>query len=348
MIPDALFEAICAAPDDDEPRAVLADHLIQRGDPRGTFIALQLRRAREGGWASKPERQLLKRHGHRWCGALAPVLSPRGLRFERGFLHTARVRGRWDRRDLAVLTDAVGRGEWRTLHALTCPRQIPDDEEVHEAALALLTHPVLGGLRVLHGLSAPLAGALQRSDPPACLEAIGLHEVQAGGAPGLGADSLPGVRRLALTGDVHLHDLGWLWDCPLWPRLEGITVMSRFYDDTRREAAYLDALASHAANALQRIDLVASCRHPAQPQGWTLRFTRDTQGRFTQLTAIPSTTSGTRDRACSALLRALEVLDPNAISALSIVRGPGFRPTRDQVEQITTACGRFGLQHLEV
>ena len=35
--------AILAAPDDDAPRHVLADQLVERGDPRGEFIQLQLR-----------------------------------------------------------------------------------------------------------------------------------------------------------------------------------------------------------------------------------------------------------------------------------------------------------------
>src|SRR5206468_162610 len=39
---ERLFAAVAAAPDDDEPRHVLADHLQELGDPRGELIALQL------------------------------------------------------------------------------------------------------------------------------------------------------------------------------------------------------------------------------------------------------------------------------------------------------------------
>ena len=36
---------MCAAPDDDGPRLVLADALTERADPRGEFIVLQIARA---------------------------------------------------------------------------------------------------------------------------------------------------------------------------------------------------------------------------------------------------------------------------------------------------------------
>ena len=44
---DALLAAIYADPDDDAPRHVLADALIDRGDPRGEFISMQLARGRK-------------------------------------------------------------------------------------------------------------------------------------------------------------------------------------------------------------------------------------------------------------------------------------------------------------
>ena len=67
-----LLAAIYAAPDEDAPREVYADWLSQRGDPRGEFIALQLR-----GIAS-PELLDVK-----WLGSLERyVASPT---FQRGF-----------------------------------------------------------------------------------------------------------------------------------------------------------------------------------------------------------------------------------------------------------------------
>ena len=41
---EELLAAVFAAPDDDAPRRVYADWLLERGDPRGEFIQLQCAR----------------------------------------------------------------------------------------------------------------------------------------------------------------------------------------------------------------------------------------------------------------------------------------------------------------
>lgn len=43
---DALLEAVLAAPDDDEPRLVFADYLLEHGDARGELIVVQCERER--------------------------------------------------------------------------------------------------------------------------------------------------------------------------------------------------------------------------------------------------------------------------------------------------------------
>ena len=49
MVSDAeLLAQIYANPDDDALRAVYADALLERGDPRGELITLQLERTRAG------------------------------------------------------------------------------------------------------------------------------------------------------------------------------------------------------------------------------------------------------------------------------------------------------------
>ena len=59
-----LFDAVAADPDDDAPRQVLADALLERGDLRGEFIALQLLRARK---AATPAQEAREAH-HRLDG----------------------------------------------------------------------------------------------------------------------------------------------------------------------------------------------------------------------------------------------------------------------------------------
>lgn len=86
MTASTLWQAVFASPDEDAPRLVLSDFLQEQGDPRGEFIALQVREAR--GQASLTEveraRELSKQHGAAWLGALRPALAKAEMR--RGFL----------------------------------------------------------------------------------------------------------------------------------------------------------------------------------------------------------------------------------------------------------------------
>jgi uncharacterized protein (TIGR02996 family) len=78
-----LLAAIYETPDDDAPRAVYADLLTQRGDPRGEFIVAQLQGKNEK--AERLAARLLKKHRRAWLGALAPYVVGE-VYFERGFL----------------------------------------------------------------------------------------------------------------------------------------------------------------------------------------------------------------------------------------------------------------------
>ena len=78
-----LLDAICAAPELDEPRLAYAGWLEQRGDPRGEFIRAS---CTPDGEARAQE--LLTLHGEGWTsavGELASELSHPPL-FERGFI----------------------------------------------------------------------------------------------------------------------------------------------------------------------------------------------------------------------------------------------------------------------
>jgi uncharacterized protein (TIGR02996 family) len=101
-----LLAAIYAEPAADEPRAVYADWLQERGDPRGEFIALQLRPSR-GDLELRREAELLEAHWARWIRPLS-VSRAHGT-FERGFL--ARV-------DAVELTDDPA---WSTVVAARLP-----------------------------------------------------------------------------------------------------------------------------------------------------------------------------------------------------------------------------------
>jgi uncharacterized protein (TIGR02996 family) len=83
-----LFEAIWAAPDDDAPRAVLADFFTELGEPRGEFISLQLAHhaGKLGAAGRKRAQKLLTRYKRAWTGAIAPLVFVPYARFERGFI----------------------------------------------------------------------------------------------------------------------------------------------------------------------------------------------------------------------------------------------------------------------
>lgn len=83
-----LLAAVYARPDDDAPRAVLADAWLDAGDPRGELVTLQL--AAKGRELSREERrrerQLLDEHGDAWLGPLAGWTRKGDRVFRRGFL----------------------------------------------------------------------------------------------------------------------------------------------------------------------------------------------------------------------------------------------------------------------
>lgn len=74
---DAMWKAVAAKLDDDAPRAVLADALLERNDPRGEFISLQLEEHRGVGSNAKAKaaQSLLTKHERLWLGPLHAIAS---------------------------------------------------------------------------------------------------------------------------------------------------------------------------------------------------------------------------------------------------------------------------------
>ncbi len=108
---DALFATVYAAPNADGPRAVLADHLLELGDPRGELIALQLAKLRTplSHASARREKQLLDDHELSWLGPLGAVILPTTTVWERGFLVAAQAR---------LHGDTVGDPRWATVRKL--------------------------------------------------------------------------------------------------------------------------------------------------------------------------------------------------------------------------------------
>jgi uncharacterized protein (TIGR02996 family) len=86
---DALWAEVARNPDDTGARLVLADALLEHGDPRGELIAIQCSPTTPTtGFQS---RQLIARHWDAWLGDVALVLDQRGCEFHRGMLEVVRV-----------------------------------------------------------------------------------------------------------------------------------------------------------------------------------------------------------------------------------------------------------------
>lgn len=87
---DVLIRDLLASPCDDLPRLAFADRLLERGDPRGEFIHVQVALSRmkrddpRYDDLRRREAELLAEHRDEWLGAMAPLI--RRAVFRRGFL----------------------------------------------------------------------------------------------------------------------------------------------------------------------------------------------------------------------------------------------------------------------
>jgi len=139
---EALLEAIYANPDDDALRLVYMDYLQDRGDPRGEFISLQMKRlgralTRE---EARTERRLLAAHATRWVPAeVLSKIQRVTLRFERGFLARCHLR----QSEQPVGSRPAGHAAWRMVHTITA-------EGTGFGANRILLAPELSGLRRLN------------------------------------------------------------------------------------------------------------------------------------------------------------------------------------------------------
>ncbi len=135
-----LLAEVLAAPHDDGPREVLADFLLERQEPRGEFITLQLAAARGTGTAKGLQRigSLLRRHEAEWLGPLTLVLS--GREFRRGFLDSAAVSINGAADD-HVWASAPSDPRLRTLRVLRKGRG--NEQHLSALLLACARHPAL-------------------------------------------------------------------------------------------------------------------------------------------------------------------------------------------------------------
>lgn len=136
----ALYRAVYEAPDEDGPRAVLSDYLLEEGDAHGELIAAQL------SGNDKRARTLLRTEAPRFADPRVwNALFRRSVTFERGFVASGYVRAR----SVADFDRAIGAEAWATVHTLRASYfagwgSTPDETT---RMLALLTHPAMRHLK---------------------------------------------------------------------------------------------------------------------------------------------------------------------------------------------------------
>jgi uncharacterized protein (TIGR02996 family) len=195
MDEDALLDAVLAEPDAPGPRKVMADFLLDRGDPRGELIAAQCLLAEPGLSEDRRaalrarQQELLYQHEEGWLASYG--LRPGEGELVRGFLETLTLRG----------------ARLEALHGLgRCPlRKVRAFDVSSQTLPALVGLPGLSKLESLH-LSGTLAGDELRSllmlGELSGLTTLELtnHPLGSAGAQALaGSPHLRSLRRLVLA-----------------------------------------------------------------------------------------------------------------------------------------------------
>jgi uncharacterized protein (TIGR02996 family) len=121
-----LWRAIAERPADLAARGVLADFLLERGDPRGELIALQL----GGKSADQKAKALIRKHWNAWLGDVALVANRNGTKLVNGMLEVVRVGT--PRTPEWAFTRVHGHRELATVHTLLSGHVRPE----HFAAFA--------------------------------------------------------------------------------------------------------------------------------------------------------------------------------------------------------------------
>jgi uncharacterized protein (TIGR02996 family) len=116
---EALLAAVLAKPDDEGPRIVLADVLMEAEHPRGELIALQTEATRRELTAAeqKRERELIKANRKELLGPLDAILKPEST-FAKGFLARAFLKQGNAGLLLAAIKKSAGHPLWATVEHL--------------------------------------------------------------------------------------------------------------------------------------------------------------------------------------------------------------------------------------
>ena len=249
----ALFEQVCLHADDDAPRAVLSDYLLEHhpDDPRGEAIALALARELDDDTRARRD-ALFADEADRWMFPLGDVIPAGCAQFERGFLARADVFAASDAdRDRVLAAPA-----WGTVHTI---RFAPESRDV--------IGPTMHALRDVGPVRDAGLRAIARARRPWAIErlrvGVGAEHVD----ELLRATTLPRLHTLEIDA-VHREDLVPAIEKAPW-RVQRLLFVEREYGslaDWRSLRAQLDVPELGIAIAPYWMDVASS---------WELGFCAD-------------------------------------------------------------------------
>lgn len=183
---EELLARVYTDPEDVAARMVLADHLLEQGNPLGELIMLQC--------SPQADREriehLLEANGELWSAALGPHVERSATRFERGFPVAVQLKSHW-RVPLPVPTQ-----RWRTV------RELDLSSSEYPALAEWLSHPDLRGVTTL------------RRVRPSLVRSFGARELEVRklGLSGSGdpatAELFTGLERLPKLTRLFIRDMG--------------------------------------------------------------------------------------------------------------------------------------------
>ena len=243
----AVLERVYEHPERDDARAVLADLLLERRDPRGAFIVAQL-----AGLEEEAAQRLVGNAGA-WSGPLAAVTAPPRTVFRRGFPAEVHVHFR----DGLAVADFGEATAWGTVECL------------HWTAGSTIHYPdTLRALRAVHGQPESSLWSLCGSRCFGQLETLGIQ---------LDAhQDLEGLEHATSLRALHLGPISSrrsLFDAPVpWAQLSSLSL---WVDPSDGEEALLEHAVQHGIaevvleSAGLRLDLVLGLRaRLGHGRGW--------------------------------------------------------------------------------
>ncbi len=315
-----LLANIYANPNDLALRAIYADSLQERGDPRGELIALQLV-ADPSAAQRRRERELLDLHGAEWLGTLRVAVTSRH-RFTAGFVSDAGV----DPDKALAVADAP---EWATVCALTLHAQ---DEPM---PWAFLRGPRLRALRFVGGLETPHLADLVATRDPWQLEAIGVRLPNRGVFARAEIDLITRLAKvLPALHEISFYEttpaaLAWLWSTPLGRRISRLRVSSDIESVPRWIAADLPA---HVTSM--------EVSYNDGWHAWTCDLTRGADGKLSRLAALlrPSSESYQAAKVTDLIEHVFDELPPDALESFRL--RTLTTPTAADLAKVAAAAAR--------